>query len=323
MSSKPRSYKISFIIAFGLHVIVFVFLLTQLKLPAQLPSLPENNTPIIHATAVNQQQLEQTLSKLKASEQRKKRDQLEQVKKLQQQRAEVAKLKSQQEKLKLEQLQQERLQQAKLQALKEQQQAEQQKLAIVKKQAIIAKQQQIHAARQAKQKAIQAAKQKEQLSKQKQLAVQKQADAQKQKDIQKQDDVQKQKDDIQKQDEADDLLQKQLASEQQQLTSARTHYVAGELDKYKSLILNAIGQQWLIPDGSNKELSATLLIRLAPGGMVLNVQVEKSSGDPALDHSAVTAVYKASPLPVPSDTSLFNNFRELSLTVRPENIIEG
>lgn len=298
MSSKPRNYKLSFIVALVLHITVFVFLLTQLDLPAKLPSLPENNTPIVHATAVNQQQLEQTLSKLKASEQAKKREQREQMKKLQQQKAQAAKLKTQQEKLKLEQLQQERAQQAKLEALKQQQQAEQERLATLKKQAAIAKQQQIQAVHQAKQKALHAVKQQEQLIKQKQRTQQKQEDA-------------------------NDLLQKQLASEQQQLVSARSHYVAGELDKYKSLILNAIGQQWLIPEGSNKELSATLVIRLAPGGMVLNVQVEKSSGDPALDHSAVTAVYKASPLPVPNDPSLFNNFRELSLTVRPENIISG
>jgi len=65
------------------------------------------------------------------------------------------------------------------------------------------------------------------------------------------------------------------------------------------------------------------LIRVAEGGKVLNVQVLKSSGYNILDRSARTAVLEASPLPVPSKKTLFNQFRELRLTVRPENIIAG
>ncbi len=62
------------------------------------------------------------------------------------------------------------------------------------------------------------------------------------------------------------------------------------------------------------------MIRLGPGGAVLNVQVSRSSGDPALDSSARAAVFKASPLPVPNDPDLFNQFREIRLTVKPEDV---
>lgn len=50
------------------------------------------------------------------------------------------------------------------------------------------------------------------------------------------------------------------------------------------------------------------------------VTLTRSSGDPLLDRSAQTAIYKASPLPVPTDSETFNLFRDISLTVRPEQV---
>lgn len=94
-----------------------------------------------------------------------------------------------------------------------------------------------------------------------------------------------------------------------------------EIDQYKALIVQSIAQHWLVPDASNKVISCQLLIRLAPGGSVLDVRMVRSSGDPVLDRSAQMAVYKASPLPVPKDSDLFNKFRELNLTVRPETVL--
>lgn len=92
-------------------------------------------------------------------------------------------------------------------------------------------------------------------------------------------------------------------------------------DKYRHLILQSIAQQWIIPPEMNKHLETKLAVRLAPGGMVLEVLIVKSSGNPVLDRSAQTAVYKASPLPVPKNSGLFNSFRQINLTVRPEGVI--
>ena len=113
----------------------------------------------------------------------------------------------------------------------------------------------------------------------------------------------------------------QLQAEGAQLSAQQNQAMNSEIDKYKAQILNAIAQNWLIPDNSNPNLSAILSIELAPGGVVLNVALIKSSGNPALDRSAMAAVYKSSPLPVPTDTTAFNNFRQFNLTVRPENVM--
>lgn len=96
---------------------------------------------------------------------------------------------------------------------------------------------------------------------------------------------------------------------------------ATEIDKYKALLIQAISQEWIIPDSVDKNESCKLLIKLAPGGVVLSVQVITASSNAALDHSAQTAIWKASPLPVPQDKELFDNFRTIQLTVHPQEIV--
>lgn len=96
--------------------------------------------------------------------------------------------------------------------------------------------------------------------------------------------------------------------------------LAGVVDKYKAMILNAIGRQWILPEHVAMGLSSKFNIKLSLDGTVLDVQLTKSSGDPMLDRSAKLAIYKASPLPVPPDRESFEMFREISLTVRPEEM---
>jgi len=116
-------------------------------------------------------------------------------------------------------------------------------------------------------------------------------------------------------------LEQQLLSEQSRLSSAQAQKMQGIIDKYKALILQSISQHWLVPSGVDKNLTTQLLIRIAPGGTVLDVQLVKSSGDDSLDRSARTAVLKASPLPVPTNTDEFEPFRQFILKVKPENVI--
>jgi colicin import membrane protein len=97
----------------------------------------------------------------------------------------------------------------------------------------------------------------------------------------------------------------------------------GEIDKYKALILQALSQQWIVPPGAQDDEVAKLTVRVAPGGMVISVTIAQSSGDAALDRSARVAILKASPLPVPGDPALFDRFRVINLTVKPQGITAG
>lgn len=120
--------------------------------------------------------------------------------------------------------------------------------------------------------------------------------------------------------EAAKTLEKQMLSEERRAGSAKSR---GVVNKYKALILQAISRKWLVPSGVNRNLSSELLIRLAPGGAVLDVRVTRSSGDVALDRSARDAVFKASPLPVPEDKDDFESFRQFALKVKPTDLIDA
>ncbi|MBX3709064.1 MAG: cell envelope integrity protein TolA [Gammaproteobacteria bacterium] len=124
-------------------------------------------------------------------------------------------------------------------------------------------------------------------------------------------------------EQAEKSLRQQLLNEEIKLQGTQIRQSSGQVNKYKALILQAISEHWVIPTQANKHLYCELMIRVAPGGMVLEVQVTRTSGDPSLDSSARAAVLKASPLPVPSDPGVFEAFRQFVLKVKPENILDG
>ncbi len=118
---------------------------------------------------------------------------------------------------------------------------------------------------------------------------------------------------------ADAEQKRQQLAKQATVSAEKTARIAGEVDRYKALIITAISRQWILPENTQKDLYSQFRIRLAPDGSVLEVTLTRSSGDSVLDRSAQSAIYKASPLPVPIDPEAFNTFRDISLTVKPEN----
>jgi colicin import membrane protein len=93
------------------------------------------------------------------------------------------------------------------------------------------------------------------------------------------------------------------------------------VDRYRGLIANRVESKWNRPLAAKAGMSATLRISILPGGEVANVVVTGSSGNPAFDASAIEAVRRASPLPVPEDLAVFSqNFRNFTLKFRPEDL---
>lgn len=122
-------------------------------------------------------------------------------------------------------------------------------------------------------------------------------------------------------EQAEKSLRQDLLNEEIKIQGIKSRQAQGEVDKYKALIIQSISEHWLVPSQVNKKLVCQLMIRVAPGGMVLDVQVTKTSGDPSLDSSARAAVLKASPLPVPTNPDAFEAFRQFTLKVKPENLL--
>lgn len=126
-------------------------------------------------------------------------------------------------------------------------------------------------------------------------------------------------------DEGEESPSDAKATENQKSTNASKSASddGAEIDKYKQGIIRSISQKWIMPDMEDKNLACQLLVHLAPGGVVISVDVIKESGNPNLDRSATNAIMKASPLPVPENAELFDNFRSLRLTFRPQGIVSG
>lgn len=120
-------------------------------------------------------------------------------------------------------------------------------------------------------------------------------------------------------------LAKALAGERQMMDTDLAAGMSGqslrEIDRYKLLVQQQIMRYWFVQGGPASGAATQLFVRVAPNGTVLDVKISRSSGNDALDRSAMAAVYKASPLPVPQDPALFNSFRELRLTLRPDAVV--
>ena len=113
---------------------------------------------------------------------------------------------------------------------------------------------------------------------------------------------------------AESEMQARLAAERAALEAQRVQSMLGE---YIAYIADKVERNWLRPPGSPAGLKCTVNVKLIPGGEVVSARVVQSSGDTLFDDSAEKAVLKASPLPLPTDASLFNHFREINFNFSP------
>ena len=277
-----RIYKWPLIFAIILHLSLFTFLFIKFAHHASY-SVPSSSVKVIQAVVVNQSQVNKQLHAIEA-----KKHAAEQAKKA----AEMRKIEAEQKHIATEKrLKAEKLAKQKAIAAKKQREVE------LKKRKELAQ------------------KRKQEVKKQKQLAAEKTKKAAEEKQI----DAKKAKKlAVARQATIKQNMTQQLAAEQKQMAAAQK--MQGEVNKYKALILQAISSYLILPPNLPKGISCKLLVSVAPGGEVLSVEMIQSSGNAALDRSAKTAVLKASPLPVPKDTDLFDNFRTIRLTVRPEGV---
>jgi colicin import membrane protein len=147
----------------------------------------------------------------------------------------------------------------------------------------------------------------------------KQADAEKRKrdEEQKKQDAERKKQEKERQQHAEQTLKEQLAEEERGRSAARAAKMAPEVDKYRAAIRQRVERHWARPSSSRKDLQCTVRVRLLPGGEVSEAKIVRSSGDPVFDRSVENAVHKASPLPLPENPELMEQFREIEFIFRP------
>jgi len=103
--------------------------------------------------------------------------------------------------------------------------------------------------------------------------------------------------------------------EEAQASATRRQHLLSEVDKYKSLIYNKVKRNWIVP--ANPVGDCRIQVRLGPGGIVLDVN--DGVGDSVLCRSAVAAVRKAEPLPVPEDATVFDEMRVINFKMDPKD----
>lgn len=103
-------------------------------------------------------------------------------------------------------------------------------------------------------------------------------------------------------------LQRQIAAKRKAIQDQR---IARVINAIRGKVL----QHWQRPANTSTNLSSRILVKLTTKGVVTQAQLTVSSGHTAFDSSAIRAVYRASPLPIPKD--LYSHFKSFTFTFRP------
>lgn len=91
----------------------------------------------------------------------------------------------------------------------------------------------------------------------------------------------------------------------------------GEVLRFTDMIRAKVSRNIVMPPDVPATAEAKFLVIVLPGGSVVDVQLKKNSGHSAYDSAVERAIYKAQPLPMPSDPALARVFRELRLSFKP------
>jgi colicin import membrane protein len=129
----------------------------------------------------------------------------------------------------------------------------------------------------------------------------------------RQEDIQRQREEnARKERELEEQFRaKQIEDEERRLAKRGSPAMA----VYEATIRQKIQRNWSVPASMGEDVVCIVHVRQVPGGEVIGVNILSCNGDDAVRRSIEAAIYKASPLPEPSDPELF--VRDLELTMRP------
>lgn len=108
-------------------------------------------------------------------------------------------------------------------------------------------------------------------------------------------------------------MREELAAEQRRMDAESS----GLLAQYITLIQQQITRNWIRPPSAGPDLECSVQVTQIPSGEVVGVRVGACNGDAAVIRSIEAAVYRASPLPLPPDSILFE--RNLTVVFAPDS----
>ena len=295
MRQHPRPFVYALLVHLGL-LAVLVFSLDWTS--TVKPSTARQHAPI-QAVAVDARQLDAELQRKKQLEEQKKREEQEKLKRIEEQKeAERRKLEEQKRQAELKRKQE---QEAKRKA--EAEKKRQAELALKKK----AEAEQKRKEEEARRKAEEEARRKVEAEKKRKA----------EEEARRKAEAERKRKEEEARRKAEQELQARLAAEQAREAAQRQSAMQRMVDEYVLYIQEKVQRSWIRPPSSGTELSCTVEVRLIPSGEVIDAQIVRSSGNSAFDRSVEAAVFKASPLPVPPDPVVMEQFRSLRFEFKP------
>jgi len=269
----------SVIFALILHAVVLLLLLISFSFTPELRTAKP--VSIVNAVTVDKAKVDAELKRLQQEEEKKRS--------AEKQRIEELEKKLQAEQKKAEEIKNQRLEEEKqLLATRQKKEEEQKK-------------------REEEQKKVAELEQQRKLEEEKKATAEsekkkKEADLKKKEEEKKRQEAQKA---LQEQVEEEEL--KAQESEDRKLVSELGNEIHDKIAKYFNLA------------GLPENLSCKLRVNMLPSGEVVGVTILESSGNEIFDRRALTAVQKASPLPVPPDAETFErlNLRDSTFIFKP------
>lgn len=124
-----------------------------------------------------------------------------------------------------------------------------------------------------------------------------------------------------KKKQAADAAAKSAANEEQKARDALAAQQAAaakrDIDKYMDGIRTRVRRFVLVPPSLQGNPEAEFSVTLLPGGEVLDVRLNKTSGNAAYDAAIEAAIRKAQPYVVPTGTQFQQYFRRFNMAFRP------
>lgn len=132
---------------------------------------------------------------------------------------------------------------------------------------------------------------------------------------------QKRQDDMRRQREENERVRREMEAEQRQSEiDAEEQRIASsnspEMAAYQFAISQKIRRYWSVPASASSDTVCTVRVRQLRNGEIVGVNIVNCNGDEAVRRSVEAAIYRSSPLPAPSNPTLFR--ADLELNLRPE-----
>ena len=120
------------------------------------------------------------------------------------------------------------------------------------------------------------------------------------------------------QQEKDAKAQRDQEDAQRRIAEQQASAQARLRNEYIERIRARIKRFVVLPPNIQGNPEAEFDVVLLPGGEVLSAKLKRASGNTAYDSAVERAIHKAAPLPLPPDSAMFRDFRELNLKFRPQ-----